>query len=109
MKLSKVVAKHGFSPSDLGKIKNAKLYQRQNDDGVLELLCVQKIGNVMKVDRIALASMMGMLLPMSEPMNQIIPKENVEDYLNKTLRASSCLGQSANCHKTCLQEDQNDL
>ena len=51
MKLTEVVARHGFSPSDLGEIQNAKLYQRQNPDGVLELLCVQKIGNVMRVDR----------------------------------------------------------
>ena len=87
MKLSKVVAKHGFSPSNLGKVKNAKLYQRQNADGVLELLCVQKIGNVMRIDRIALASMMGMLLPMSEPVNELVPKENTEDYLNTTLAA----------------------
>ena len=88
MKLSKVVAKHGFSPSDLGKVKNAKLYQRQNADGVLELLCVQKIGNVMRIDRIALASMMGTLLPVSEPVNQLIHKENTEDYLNTTLAAA---------------------
>ena len=88
MKLSKVVAKHGFSPSDLGKVKDAKLYQRQNADGVLELLCVQKIGNVMRIDRIALASMMGTLLPVSEPVNQLIHKENTEDYLNTTLAAA---------------------
>ena len=89
MRLSDVVAKHGFSPSDLGKIKDAKLYQRQNNDGMLELLCVQRIGNVMRVDRIALASMMGALLPVSEPLNQILPKEEVEDYLNKTLAPAS--------------------
>ena len=45
MKLTEVVAQHGFSPSDLREIQNAKLYQRQNPDGVLELLCVQKIGD----------------------------------------------------------------
>ena len=90
MKLTEVVAQHGFSPSDLGEIQNAKLYQRQNPDGVLELLCVQKIGNVMRVDRQPLMAIplgdQPMLVPIGEGLNNmIIPKEQVESFLNSTL------------------------
>ncbi len=89
MKLTDVVAQHGFFPSDLGEIHNAKLYQRQNSDGALELLCIQKIGNVMKVNHIAVLQMMGMILPMNEPLNQIVPKEQVEGFLNTILTQPS--------------------
>ena len=89
MKLSDVVAQHGFQPSDLGEIHNAKLYQRENSDGALELLCVQKIGNVMKVNHIALLQMMGMMLPMNEPLDQLVPKEQVEGFLNTILTQPS--------------------
>ena len=85
MKLTDVVSQHGFHPSDLGEIHNAKLYQRQNTDGAMELLCVQKIGNVMKVNHIALMNLMGMMLPMNEPLDQIVPKERVEEFLNTIL------------------------
>ena len=95
MKLSNVVAGHGFRPSELASIDNAKLYERHNDDGVMELLCVQKIGNVMRVDRQPLLAFMGgtedvlgapILLPVGTGIsNQIVPKENLEDYLNSTL------------------------
>jgi hypothetical protein len=85
VKLTSVVAQHGFTPSDLGEIHNAKLYQRENSDGALELLCVQKIGNVMKVNHIALMNLMGMMIPMNEPLDQIIPKEKVEEFLNAVL------------------------
>ena len=90
MKLTEVVARHGFSPSDMGEIQNAKLYQRQNPDGVLELLCVQKIGNVMRVDRQPLMAIpfgdQPMLIPVGEGVkNLIIRKEQVEKYLNSTL------------------------
>ncbi len=89
MKLTDVVSQHGFLPSDLGEIHNAKLYQRQNTDGALELLCVQKIGNVMKVNHIALMNLMGMMLPMNEPLDQIVPKEQVEGFLNTILTQPS--------------------
>ena len=90
MKLTEVVARHGFSPSDLVEIQNAKLYQRQNPDGVLELLCVQKIGNVMRVDRQPLMAIplgdQPMLLPVGEGVkNLIIPTNEVEKFLNSTL------------------------
>ena len=90
MKLTEVVARHGFSPSDLGEIQNAKLYQRQNPDGVLELLCVQKIGDVMRVDRQPLMALpfgdQPVLVPIGEGVNNmIIRKEQVEKYLNSTL------------------------
>ena len=85
MKLSNVVKQHGFVPSDLAEIKDAKLYQRINEDGVSELLCVQKIGNVMRINRIALLIGSGMVLPLSEPLNQILPTAEVESYLNTTL------------------------
>ncbi len=90
MKLTEVVARHGFSPSDMGEIQNAKLYQRQNPDGVLELLCVQKIGDVMRVDRQPLMAIplgdQPVLVPVGEGVsNMIIRKEQVEKYLNSTL------------------------
>ena len=92
MKLSNVVAEHGFAPSQLGKIKNAKLYKRHNDDGVMELLCVQKVGNVMLVDRQPLLAFSTeetqMFLPVGTGVsNQIVPRDNLEDYLHTTLAA----------------------
>ena len=54
MKLSAVVKRHGFEKSDMAEIKDALLYERDNLDGVSEFLCVQKVGNIMRVNRIAL-------------------------------------------------------
>ena len=93
MKLSDVVAVHGFSPSELGQIDNAKLYQRQNIDGVLELLCIQHKGQAMRVDRQPLLAMSSqgieqplVFLPIGEGIsNKLIPKDQLEDYLNSTL------------------------
>ena len=86
MKLTNLVSQHGFAPSDLGDIENAKLYQRQNQDGALELLCVQKIGNVFRVDRQALLMMGPMLLPLGEGLrNFIVPKDELEGFLGNTL------------------------
>ncbi|AII49133.1 hypothetical protein KR52_08260 [Synechococcus sp. KORDI-52] len=95
MKLSDVVAGHGFRPSELGSIANAKLYERHNNDGMVELLCVQKIGKVMRVDRQPLLALSNedpettpMLLPIGTGItNQIVPQERLEDYLNTTLAA----------------------
>ena len=95
MKLSDVVAEHGFRPSELGSIENAKLYERHNNDGVMELLCVQKMGQVMRVDRQPLLAISTedvqetpMLLPIGTGINnQIVPRESLEDYLNTTLAA----------------------
>ena len=95
MKLSDVVAEHGFRPSELGSIENAKLYERHNNDGVIELLCVQKMGQVMRVDRQPLIAISPddvqetpMLLPIGTGINnQIVPRERLEDYLNNTLAA----------------------
>ena len=95
MKLSDVVAEHGFRPSELGSIENAKLYERHNNDGVMELLCVQKMGQVMRVDRQPLLAISTedvqktpMLLPIGTGINnQIVPRDNLEDYLNSTLTA----------------------
>ena len=89
MKLTDVVKQHGFVPSDMAEIENAKLYQRINQDGVSELLCVQKIGNVMRINRIALLVGSGIVLPLSEPLDQILPTDKVEDYLTKTLSSAS--------------------
>ena len=93
MKLSDVVGEHGFIPSELGQIDQAKLYERQNDDGSLEILCIQKIGNAMRVDRqpVVAMAMHGheqstLFLPIGTGIkNHIILKENLEDYLNTTL------------------------
>ena len=95
MKLSDVVAEHGFRPSELGSIENAKLYERLNNDGVMELLCVQKMGHVMRVDRQPLLAInpedvqgKPMLLPIGTGVNnQIVPRDSLEDYLNTTLAA----------------------
>ena len=85
MKLTDVVNKHGFEPSNLAEIKDAKLYQRINSDGVSELLCVQKVGNIMRINRIALLIGNGIVLPLSEPLDKILPTDKLEEYLNKTL------------------------
>ena len=90
MKLSNVVAEHGFAPSQLGEIENAKLYARHNEDGVMELLCVQKVRNVMRVDRQPLLPFSTEEFPMFFPIgtgvrNQIVPRDSLEDYLNITL------------------------
>ena len=93
MRLSDVVANHGFAPCNLGKIDNARLYQREHDDGVLELLCVQKIGAEMRVDRQPLIPLVidGQLtipvfLPVGDAVSdQRIPTNQLEDYLNTTL------------------------
>ena len=95
MKLSNVVAEHGFRPCELGSIENAKLYERHNNDGVMELLCVQKMGQVMRVDRQPLLAIntedvqeTPMLLPIGTGINnQIVPRDSLEDYLNTTLAA----------------------
>ena len=95
MKLSDVVAEHGFRPSELGSIENAKLYERHNNDGVMELLCVQKMGQVMRVERHPLLAISTeddqktpMLLPIGTGINnQIVPRDSLEDYLNTTLAA----------------------
>ena len=95
MKLSDVVAEHGFRPCELGSIENAKLYERHNNDGVMELLCVQRMGQVMRVDRQPLLAISTedvqktpMLLPIGTGINnQIVPRDSLEDYLNTTLAA----------------------
>ena len=85
MKLTDVVKQYGFEPSDMAQIKDAKLYERDNMDGVSEFLCVQKIGNVMRINRMALLIGNGMVLPLSDKLDQILPTNQVEDYLTKTL------------------------
>ena len=93
MRLSDVVANHGFAPCNLATIDNARLYQREHDDGVLELLCVQKIGPEMRVDRQPLIPLviegqptMPVFLPVGDAvLDQRIPTDRLEDYLNTTL------------------------
>ena len=90
MKLSDVVAQHGYQPSELGEIEKARLYERRNADGALELLCVQKIGNVFRVDRQALAELPGLgMLPLGQGVaNELIPRAELEGYLEATLAAA---------------------
>ena len=87
MKLTDVVKQYGFEPSDMAEIHNAKLYERHNEDGVMELLCVQKIGNIMRVNRMPLVELSpGILLPIGDGIsNQVLPREDIEHYLNTTL------------------------
>lgn len=90
MKLSDVVAQHGYQLSELGEIEKARLYERRNADGALELLCVQKIGNVFRVDRQALAELPGLgMLPLGQGVaNELIPRAELEGYLQATLPAA---------------------
>ena len=90
MKLTDVVAKHGFFPSDLGSIQDAKLYERDAGNAISELLCVQKIGNIMKVNRICIMIAQGadgrpIIAPVGSPVDKIVPKGELENYLNITL------------------------
>ena len=95
MKLSDVVAEHGFRPCELGSIENAKLYERHNNDGVMELLCVQKLGEMMRVDRQPLVAISTedlhqppLLLPIGTGINnRVVPRDSLEDYLKSTLAA----------------------
>ena len=95
MRLTDVVAHHGFAPCNLATIENARLYQREHDDGVLELLCVQKIGSEMRVDRQPLVAISTedlhqppLLLPIGTGINnRVVPRDSLEDYLNSTLAA----------------------
>ena len=90
MKLTDVVAKHGFFPSDLGSIQDAKLYERDAGNAISELLCIQKIGNIMKVNRICIMIGQGadgkpIIVPVGSPVDKIVPKGELENYLNITL------------------------
>ena len=90
MKLSDVVSRHGFFPSDLGQIDNAKLYERDAGNSLSELLCVQKIGNIMKVNRLTIMVAQGpdgkpIIMPIGTAVDKILKKEELENYLNTTL------------------------
>ena len=93
MQLSDVVASHGFQPCPLARVDNGRLYQRQNLDGVLELLCIQKIGDSMRVDRQPLIPLnpgdifnAPLFLPIGEAISDCrLPRDQLEDYLNTTL------------------------
>ena len=83
MKLTDLVATYGYAPSDKGEISKAKLYERTNPDGVTELLCVQKVGYLFRVDLLPL-----MLHPMfgaqvvGQPLqNYMIHKDELEEFL----------------------------
>lgn len=88
MKLSDVVARHGFQPCGLAQIENARLYARLNADGVTELLCVQKHGELMQIDRLPLLIAAGMTLPVGDQLKKMLPKDELEGYLNTTLVAN---------------------
>ena len=53
-------------------------------------LCVQKIGNVFRVDRQALAELPGLgMLPLGQGVaNELIPRAELEGYLQATLSAA---------------------
>tara|TARA_Y100001970_G_C14016356_1_gene741142 strand:+ start:322 stop:594 length:273 start_codon:yes stop_codon:yes gene_type:complete len=88
MKLTDVVSKHGFKPADeLGQIDNAKLYVRTHKNGIVELLCVQKIGDVFRIDCIPLIQAQNQLAMVKGYgfHNEIVHKEDCEGYLNLTL------------------------
>ncbi len=85
--ITELVTKHGFLPSTMGEITNAKLYERHNQDGATEFLCVQKIGNVFRVDRQAVMMFPGLgALKLGEGLsNYILPKQQLIDFLSTTL------------------------
>ena len=87
MKLTDVVKQHGFQVSNIADIKNAKLYTRVNPDGVLEILCVQRVGNLFRIDRMPVIQLApDVLFPIGEGVsNKMIPKEECERYLNAPL------------------------
>ncbi|MFL0781052.1 MAG: hypothetical protein AB8E74_03635 [Prochlorococcus sp.] len=89
MKLTDVVAQHGFEPCDLARIENARLYVRTNSDGVTELLCVQKQGELMQIDRLPLLIAPGVTLPVGDQLKTTLPKAELEGYLNTTLAAAA--------------------
>ncbi len=87
MKLTDIVSRHGFQVSNIANIKDAKLYTRINQDGVLEILCVQKIGNAFRIDRLPVIQLApDIIIPIGEGIsNHIVSKEACENYLNLTL------------------------
>tara|TARA_B100000073_G_scaffold222813_1_gene185580 strand:+ start:40 stop:321 length:282 start_codon:yes stop_codon:yes gene_type:complete len=93
LRLNDVVAKHGFTPCNLATIDDARLYRGEHDDGFLELLCVQKIGAEMRVDRQPMIPLvidgqltMPVFLPVRKAVSdQHIPTDRLQDYLNTTL------------------------
>ena len=92
MKLTNVVKQHGFVPSELARVDSALLYQRQNSDGAIELLCVQKLGehtHNMRVGRVTLLILPGpTIMQMGTRVDKIIGKGELEEYLNLTLTRS---------------------
>ena len=87
MKLTDVVATHGFQPCELVDINNAKLYQRKVNGEIAEVLCVQKIGDIFRIDSVLLMELApGMLVPVGQGVsNQLVPKDLLEKYLSKAL------------------------
>ena len=87
MKLTDVVAQHGYEPADeLGQIENAKLYARGRN-GMIELLCVQKQGDKFRIDNLPLVPTpqgLGMMRGRGFS-NQYIPKDRCEEFLNEYL------------------------
>ena len=61
----------------------------------MELLCVQKLGEMMRVDRQPLVAISTedlhqppLLLPIGTGINnRVVPRDSLEDYLNSTLAA----------------------
>ncbi len=86
MKLTNVVAKYGFVPSTLAQINNSNLYDRKNSDLVKELLCVQRIGNGMRVERMLLLIAAGLIIPIGEAVQEILPTSELEGFLEETLK-----------------------
>jgi len=85
MKLSEVVAKFGFTKSDMASIKDAFLFERDVNGLLSEFLCIQKIGDIMRVDRAVVAIQPGFIQQIGTPVNKLIHKTGLEEYLNLTL------------------------
>jgi hypothetical protein len=83
LKPTDIVARHGYRPSDLGEINQARLYERHHPDGARTLLCVQKIGQRFRLDRQAFTAVPGLgVRPLGAGVAKaIIPCDALEAYL----------------------------
>jgi hypothetical protein len=84
MKLSAVMASHGWTPfeaTETSKYKQLKVYQKDS-----LLMGVQKIGNVFRVDIQECLEMAGQLMPIQKVLDgQIVEKDQLETALKDLL------------------------
>ena len=110
MKLTDLVASYGYSPSDRGEISKAKLYERKNPDGVTELLCVQKVGYLFRVDLMAMSETPFGVQPVGSPLhNHMVHKDELEEFMKGFLTRPSDLPKSRRGAGNFVNVDMSDL